>query len=517
MRAFAILGLLGVALVIFPAEAASQAFRVVVVPDLELRDLERLERRAAVGLLVPGAGPETSEPSARAALERGKVRNSLRNGVPAGPPLILVETATGPPAEGPAIVLALPRGGDQPNDRRYPIAVLGQGFGGLLTSKSTRIPGLVSIADVAPTALGRAGALGSQAEAGAADELERLDRRIDTHNDARKTASRLAALAVLALALIAPRAAVLGVAALVLVNLVLGVAGAESEWIPIAALPLAVIVGGLVAAAGARSAGAVGFALAATLAAYLVAFLVDERWIALSPLGPTQNARFYGVSNLLETLLLVPALVGGAVLARRHLALLGAVAALAFVVVAGNRFGADGGGAVVLGAGFLVLAATLAGLRGRRLALTVAASVALITAVLALEAATGTTSHVTRALEGGPSGLAADLRDRISLSYARATEHRQNAAIVLGGIAAFVLLAARLLRLPTPLAERALPVAFLAAIATSLVVNDSPVEVVITGLACYLAVEAYALRTSSVLEKVRRLEHVGGLARLGRP
>ena len=36
------------------------------------------------------------------------------------------------------------------------------------------------------------------------------------------------------------------------------------------------------------------------LVAYLVAMGVDDRWVALSPLGPSQNARFYGISNLLE-------------------------------------------------------------------------------------------------------------------------------------------------------------------------------------------------------------------------
>jgi hypothetical protein len=239
---------------------------------------------------------------------------------------------------------------------------------------------------------------------------------------------------------------------------------------------------------------AVSLTLAAVLNAYLLAFLVDERWVALSPLGPTQNARFYGVSNLLETLLLVPALAGGALLARRHFALLAVVATIAFVVIAANRFGADGGGAIVLAVAFGVLAATLAGAGRRRLALAIGASLALVVGAIALEAATGATSHVTRALESGPGGLASELRDRVALSYARATEHWQNVVIVLGGILALGALAIRMLRSSIPLSERALPLAFLAAIATSLVVNDSPVDVVIAGLACYVAVEAYALR-----------------------
>jgi hypothetical protein len=492
MRAPAILGLLAALFaVLFPASANAQKLRVVIVPGLEVADLRAIERRGAVGLLVPGAGPETSAGSARAALERGAVRNSLRGGLPSGPVLIMVETGRVPQA-GPAIVLALPRGGEQPNDRRYPMAVLGPGHRGLLTSESTRIPGLVSIADVAPTALGRAGALGSKPEARATDALERLDDRIDRNNDARKTLLRLVAALVLVLALVAPRAAILGVALVLIVNLALGAVTVGSEWLLIAATGLAVLAGAAVARV-IRSPAAVAVVLTGTLAAYLLAFLADERWVALSPLGPTQNARFYGFSNLIATLLLVPALVGGALLARRRLVLLAPVAILAFIVVAGSRFGADGGGAVVLAVGFAVLAAALAGLRRRALALVVGAALALAVAAIALEAALGASSHVTRALEGGPGGLADDLRDRVELSFARATAHWQNAAIVVVCVGALTLLAARLLRSPRPLADRALPLAFLAAIATSLVVNDSPVEVAMTGLACYVAVETYAL------------------------
>jgi hypothetical protein len=490
MRALAILGL---AVVIFPANAAAQTFRVVVVPDLKVADLERLSSRGAVGLLVPGAGPKTSMRAARASLDRGEVRNSLRDGLPAGAPLITHETAAEPPA-GPAIVLSLPTGGEQANDRRYPIAVLGAGYSGLLTSDSTRIPGLVSIADVAPTALGGNDGLGSEPDAEPVAELERLDERIDANNGTRKTASRLAAVLLVLLALVAPRAAVLSVAALLAANLVLGIVGSSSESVLLASVVLAVAVGGPAASLAVRSAEGVGLALAAVLGAHLLAFLVDERWVALSPLGPTQNARFYGISNLLETLLLVPALAGGALLARRHFALLWVVAAIAFVVIAANRFGADGGGAIVLAVAFAVLAAALAGARRRGLALAIAAALALVVGAIALEAATGATSHVTRALESGPDGLASELRDRVALSYARATEHWQNVAIVLGGILALGALAIRMLRSSIPLAERALPLAFLAAIATSLVVNDSPVDVVIAGLACYLAVEWYALR-----------------------
>ncbi|MDQ3895444.1 MAG: hypothetical protein M3292_12435, partial [Actinomycetota bacterium] len=142
--------------------ADSIRFPVVIVPGLELADLERLRGRGAVALLVPGAGPTVSERTARAALVRGKVENSLLGGIPSGSPLIPVATGSAKRVRPPVIVLALPRGGEQANDRRYPIAVLGGEYRGILTSKETRIPGLVSIADVAPTAIGREDALGSE-------------------------------------------------------------------------------------------------------------------------------------------------------------------------------------------------------------------------------------------------------------------------------------------------------------------------------------------------------------------
>jgi hypothetical protein len=474
---------------ILVGEAQATTFRVVVIPGLELEDLAQLEDLAAVGLLVPGAGPETSAALARAALVRGEVRNSLRDGVAEGPRLISFETSNSLPA-APAIVLALPDGGEQPNDRRYPIAVIGGGFDGLLVSDSTRIPGLVSIADVAPTALGRDDSLGSQpAEEAAADLLD-LDRRIVENNDSRLPATLLAAALILALSFVWPRAALLGFATGLAANLVLGVAGISQPWVVLLAVGVAVGVSAPLLAAVIRSGFAVGAAIVAVLAAYLVVLGIDGPSVALSPFGPTQNARFYGISNLLETLFLVPAFAGAALLARRFgAAAFGAVALLAFVLVAGSRFGADGGGAIVLAAGFAVLAVLLANARPRAFAVAAAAGLGVVALLVALDAATGGSSHVTRALEGGPGGLASDLVDRIGLSLARLAANPLVAVLVAVGVAVLALLVARSLRSDSPLADRAAPLALAAAVAVSLVVNDSPNDVVLGGLVGYLAVE----------------------------
>src|SRR5207244_7075261 len=84
--------------------------------------------------------------------------------------------------------------------------------------------------------------------------------------------------------------------------------------------------------------------------------------LSLATMGPELTARFYGVSNLIETLLLVPALLGAKLLGERlgPVAFLG-VAALALAAVAENRLGADGGGAIVLGVAFAALGVGMVG------------------------------------------------------------------------------------------------------------------------------------------------------------
>jgi hypothetical protein len=508
VRAMGILGLLAAIAASFGEDAAAeQRFAVIVVPGLELDDLEPLSRRGAIGLLVPAAGPRTSEKAAAAALERGRVRNSLRGGLPEGARLIRFERRDTPPPAGPAIVLGLPRGGDQPNDRRYPIAVLGADYGGLLESSSTRIPGIVSIVDVAPTALEREGRLESRPADNAVPRLRELDERIEDNNSTRGLASLVVWVSICVLAVLSPRAAVLAFATAVTASLALGIAGVSTRWAVVAVLALAVLCLAPLLAFVVRTPEAVAVVCVAVIAGYLAAFAADGRWVALSPLGPTQNARFYGLSNLLESFLLVPAFLGAAILARRVSGLFTAVAALALVTVAGSRFGADGGGAVVLAAGYAALAALLA--RSRRLALlTTATAAALGVALLfLLDELTGASSHVTRTIRGGPDDLAEALWDRLTLSWARATDRASTALIVAIAGVALALLVVRLVGTGTSARRAALPFAVVAAVATSLVVNDSPVDVAVTGLVAYLAVEAYTLLGVSAAGTLAR--HLG--------
>ncbi|HXV57534.1 MAG TPA: hypothetical protein VD704_06670 [Gaiellaceae bacterium] len=492
------------ALMAGPAQATT--FEVVVVPGFSLDDLEDVEGRGAIGLLNPGAGPETSGALARASLVTGEARNSLRGGLPEGEPLVGLRPL-GPgeePFAAPGIYIGLPVGGRQPNDERYPIVVVGAGYEGVLTSDSTRIPGLVSVADVAPTALGREDALGFEPRESAAARLLELDERIDANNAVRLPATILVCVLVVALALVAPQAAVPGLAAALAANLLLGVAGVTAAWAVLAALVLAVVPGGPLLARALRSPLALGLGLTAVVAGYALALGLDGTTVALSPFGPTQNSRYYGLSNLLETFLLVPALAGAALL-RRSLGwtAFGAAALLAFVTVAGDRFGADGGGAIVLAAGFAVLGVLLAGGGRRALAVALALALAAALGLLALDAAAGGSSHVTRALEDGPGGLAGDLAERVELSWERATVSWLVGLTVLALLVLLVALVVGVLRRPGPAAEKAVPLAFAAAVAASLVVNDSPTDVLLVGTTGYAAVAAGMLRADGTLSRLR--------------
>jgi hypothetical protein len=286
----------------------------------------------------------------------------------------------------------------------------------------------------------------------------------------------------------------LGFGAALLANLALGLAEVSSFW------PTLVVIG-LAAASGwplaqvIRSDLEIGLFLGGIVLAYLVALGVDGTAVALSPFGPSQNSRFYGLSNFLETMLLVPALAGAVYLWRRFgwPAFVG-VALLSLVTVAGNRFGADGGGAIVLVVGFTLLAVLLAGWRSKRLAVALGIAVAVAAGLIALDATIGPSSHITRALDSGPSGLASDLRDRVALSWDRIAQQVDIAAVVAVCLPVLAILVVRLIRSEAPMTRRALPLSFAAALAASLVVNDSPNDVLTAGLVGYVVVEAVMLR-----------------------
>ena len=438
-------GLGAVVLVALATAAPATAAVRVVEPFPPARYAES----GAIGLAVPGAGPTVTRQSALNTLLTGKVESSLLGGAPSGTPLI--DLGVGPP---PDTLVVLPPVGKSENDR-YPIAV-NPGPRGVLTSSSTRIDGLVSLADVAHGRL----------EVVAVDDpvatLERLESRIERNDRIRLPLTiLLGAIAYIAAVLapgLAPRVVLVGLAA----NLWL------AGWWVVALVALAAVLLPL------------GLACAAVLAAYLVVLGVDPEAVALSPFGPSQAGRFYGVSNLLETMLLVPAVLGAGLLGRFGVA----VAGVALVAVAGSRFGADGGGLLVLLAAYATLLVRTQRVRidlKRGIAIAAAAVLAGI-ALVGLDAAVGGSSHVTQAVGDGPGTVLADIADRLELSARRTFESVGPAFAALASLAVVIVVATRRPRRP-------MTDAVLVALLVSLVVNDTPGDVLGFG-----AVAAFVVR-----------------------
>src|SRR2546423_9184557 len=163
---------------------AGERLHVVVVDRIGAETWAELAHRGAVGLLRPSYGPTTNRRRALAELVRGTEVNARLGGVPAGRPLINTNKASVYPNCKVCIVVQLPpRGRPTSNDRLYRIAVIGNGFHGLLTSPTTHIPGLVSIVDIAPTDLPGhpTTTLNGTPSKDALGQLSRLDRAIGSN------------------------------------------------------------------------------------------------------------------------------------------------------------------------------------------------------------------------------------------------------------------------------------------------------------------------------------------------
>ena len=450
------------------AARAQQCGRVEIVSAETARSLPGHH-----GLLVPGPGPTASREATIASLVRGRVEHSSLGGLPGGPPLIELDGAGGG-GSLPKIYVSVPPPGKHPNDRRYPVVIAGTDMfePGMLVSETTRIPGVVTTIDVTLTALCSDGGLTTEPMTAReqAQQLAALDERIRKKNSARLPASLGMAAALALLALARPRAGVAGFAAAMAANLALGVAEASEPWLLASVIGASTLFGGLLLARLPNL--QLGLVLSVVVAAYLVAMAADATTVALSPLGPTQTGRFYGFNNLLATLALPVVLTSCVLLtARIGLRALVAVGAVALVTIGGNRFGADGGGAIVLAVALTVLALRLRdGLSRRSLVVGLAGGVAAALVLIAVDVATGGSSHVTEAVREGPASLAGDFADRIEISVRRTVESAGAIAIVALGLGLMAWFGLRERRFATS-------DAMLVAILVSLVVNDTPSDV----------------------------------------
>jgi hypothetical protein len=458
-----------------PARAAEQIPVIVVPFD------DPFPQNGAVGLLVPGTGETVSGEGAFAALVRGKTKKSLLGGIPGGKPVISVGTTPGPVT----IYVQLPSGGEQPNTRRYPIAIVGEGWRGILESPSTRIRGLVAIADVAPTALGTK-RITSEPATDARADLQRLDTRLREQHDAAGWALVVLAFSVLIGSVIAlrlgsdavGRAAILAAPVTVAAAIVLSAAGGGRAKVLVPLLAGIVVAACVLGAIVLPTRRAIAAVFVALIAAYLVVLAAWPEWPALAVIGPnpSEGGRFYGTSNVTTTVLVAVALFAAAALGLRALAVIGV---LCLVTVGWSKAGADGGGLVVVAAAFAALAARLAWgrLTARAAALAALGAVAVGLAIVGLDAATGGHSHVTRRVGDGPGAVFDELGNRLHISAERLSSWHAALVFSLGVVGLVVLV---FLRPRFPAGD-----ALLLAIVVSLIVNDSPSDVASGGAISY--------------------------------
>jgi hypothetical protein len=432
---------------------------------------------AAVGLYVAGAGGTISRKSAIASLRRGKVENALLGGTPSGKPL--VDLSLRPPsagAGGPVAYVELPPPGRHSNTKRYWIAFRGGSYRGILTSDATRIRGLVPIADIAPTVValreGHSPAIRSEPDRDAVSDLRALDERLRAIHDDRDWVQLAVVLTILGLAGVAPAAAVVAGAAAIGASLLLSCLGATRLWVVLVALLGLTVAFSLIGSARRRL---IPVTVVLFLCAYLIMLTLSPETNALAIPGahPDGGGRFYGIGNQLETLMLPPVIAAVTVAGLRWLVPIGA---LALITIGWSEAGADGGGLVVFAVALAVLALRLrpAALTWRRVAVAGAAVVAVAGAFVGLDAALGGSSHVTNAAGDGPGSLLGDLGHRLHLSWASATRATGPILLFVGCLAGVVWIATRRPR-------RASVDAMLAALAVSLLVNDTPVDVIVLG------------------------------------
>lgn len=491
-----------------PGTASAERVAVRVVPSFPLA---RYADRGAVGSMVPASGSQVSRAGALASLVRGKLQNSLLGGKPSGKPLI---SLGGPPAPV-TVYVALPPPGLHHNLDRYPIAVVGGGYHGLLLSSATRVPGLVSIADVAPSVRaleqGKRPILSSRPARNAPAEVAAMSARLDAAHHARKLSNRVliglvfvfAALAWLLRSATFARASLLAVPATVLASAIASGLHVEHRiplWTAVIALALTVPL-----AVVARTRDLFALSLAGLLGAYAVFLGAARETVSLAALGPHPEGggRYYGMTNQIETLLLAPALTVGGIVA---LPLLPFVALASLVVVGWSRLGADGGGLVVYAAGFAALALLRTRPTPARAVVAAAAVIVVGLILVGLDALTGGSNHVTHAVGGGPGSLLSDLWRRLHLSWRGIVNKTDHLEITLVSLAALIALA--LIRPRSRTLD-----ALLVALGVSLLVNDSGFDVLRFGALVAIAVFTVSRLTADAPRLRRTPRSLGAPAR----
>ena len=471
-----------------------ERMHVVVVDRMDDATFEQLAERGAVGLMRPGYGPTTNRRRALAELVRGTETNARLGGVPKGRPLINVNRVGVFNNCKDCIVLQLPpRGAPVANDRLYRVAVISPGFHGLLTSPTTHIRGLVSIVDIEPTDYPKGHPTTTLSSTPSSDpivQLHSLNRTIGANNRLKFPAMLILAGVLLALALLGLRAAVTAVPAALLVNLALGIGQFSNEVFLCAAMSAGTVLLAVALERLCRKESALLALYGGVVALYAFVMVARPEWQAVNPLGPTQNSRFWGIGNQVETLLLAP-LLAGAFLARRRFGIVGFLVFGLFglTVMTDNRLGADGGGAIALGIALAVLGARLFKLGAKGFVGLLASAAFAVLWIVTQGLAQRGPNHLRSAFQDHGAGLLSSLESRVPLSYLPAMHAWQIVLPLLFVLAASFWLAWRGARQQS---TRDVLLAFGVAIVTSLLVNDSAAYELAGGIAVVGAIARFA-------------------------
>jgi hypothetical protein len=336
--------------------------------------------------------------------------------------------------------------------------------------------------------------------------LSRLGNAIGANNRLKFPVLFILAGVLLALALLGLRAAVTAIPAALLVNLALGVGEVSNEVLLCAAVSAGTVLVALALARFCRSESALQALYGGVVALYAFVMVTRPEWQAVNPFGPTQNSRFWGIGNQVETLLLAP-LLAGAFLARRRFGILGFAlfGVFGLFVMTDNRLGADGGGAIALGVALAVLGTRLfrLGLKGF-VGLLASAAFAVLWIVSRGLAERGP-NHLRSAFSDHGRGLLSSLESRVPLSYLPALHAWQLVVPLLLVLAASFAVAWRRAH---ERSTRDVLLAFGIAILTSLLVNDSAAYELAAGIAVVGAFAGFAPAPAPARAPGRVLAHV---------
>jgi hypothetical protein len=403
--------------------------RAESAPD-EIEPGLMVERLEGAGVVVFGTGASACPLGImpRGSGFFGSLREAKR-GVLSATEASLAEATVMARRAGPQqIVIAISTPTDK-SDEPIPIGIAGKGYGGDLTSDTTRTNGYVLSTDIAPTILEFFGI-------SVPDEMTGQAIRTEGAVDPAAIETRGARMAVVS----TRRGPVIGytllawvLATLLVVLLTRGALaslGVRLLGLSVVYLPVLLLVGAalepsqypemLVVMIGApllaaltlaalRDYRALAVASAVTVGAYALDAILGSPLSALSLLGPNPalGVRFYGIGNELEALLSVVIVGGiGAGLAGFAPRLSPGRSAVVFLVIglvcagifASGKFGADVGAAIDFPMGVAVAALVITGGRRRWIFLVILVPLIVVALLALADLVTGANSHFTRSV-----------------------------------------------------------------------------------------------------------------------